>query len=551
MDYRSWSLEEQVAQLFMLGYSGEKPNVITRRFLERGLGGLIFFRDNFDSLQPLNAPAIHELLAGLSAAVPAHLPRPLLGIDQEGGQVERLPHTVFPTALTPLAVAMAPQPEALARDMYGIMAAHLRQLGFTLDFFPTLDVNLNPKNPIIGVRSFGNNPETVWRLGKTALQEFEKAGVVTVGKHFPGHGNGTVDSHLDLPTLIFTEEELKPFQQAIDAGLPAMLVAHGYYPALQTTPEERALPSSASPAVIQGLLRERCGFEGVLITDDMCMGAITQHRSPVEAALASLRAGVDILLYKQSTEDEWAVYQATLEAFRSEDLPMSQLYQSLERITRLKARLSVQTPPPFNPMAFTPEACRMTADGIALRGIGLLSGERERLPINPDTALLLVHPDRRKLGNYAFDVPTSDELDAVIRQAGFSQISSIIYPTHCPFSASDLLQSVEFEPQAICMIGFNAWKQADQTELYTKLRNTFPKAPIILVSAGMPDSPDILPNPDLHLSLCSYRPASVRALAQILRHGLPALPAIAGAQACPPVSNLAGQGSSGPGGSQL
>jgi beta-N-acetylhexosaminidase len=534
MDYRSWSLEEQVAQLFMLGYSGKKPNAVTQRFLEHGLGGLIFFRDNFDSLQSLSAPATHELLAGLSAAVPTHLPRPLLGIDQEGGQVERLPHTVFPTALTPLSVALSPQPEALARDMYGMMAAHLRQLGFTLDFCPTLDVNLNPENPIIGVRSFGNDPETVWRLGQITLQAFEKAGVITVGKHFPGHGNGTVDSHLDLPTLLFTEEELKPFQQAIDAGLPAMLVAHGYYPALQSTAEERALPSSASPAVIQGLLRERCGFEGVLITDDMCMGAITRHRNPVEAALASLRAGVDILLYKQSTEDEWTVYQAVLNAFRSGELPMSQLHQSLERITRLKTRLSEQTCPPFNPDAFTPETCRTISDALALRGIGILSEERKHLPIHPDTALLLVHPDRRNMGNYAFDVPTSDDLDAVIRQAGFSQISSLCYPTHGPFSVSNLVQSVDLEPQAICMISFNAWKQAEQAELYASLRDSFPKAPIILVSAGMPETPDILPNPNLHLSLCSYRPASMRALAQVLRQGLPALPTVSTSQACPP-----------------
>jgi beta-N-acetylhexosaminidase len=537
MDYQSWSLEEQVAQLFMLGYSGEKPNAITQRFLENGLGGLIFFRDNFDSLQPLNAPAVHKLLAGLSAAVPAHLPRPLLGIDQEGGQVERLPHTVFPTALTPLAVALSPQPEALARDMYGMMAGQLRQLGFTLDFFPTLDVNLNPNNPIIGVRSFGNDPETVWRLGKIALQSFEKAGVITVGKHFPGHGNGTVDSHLDLPTLLFTEEELKPFQQAIDAGLPAMLVAHGYYPALQTTSEERVLPSSASPAVIQGLLRERCGFEGVLITDDMCMGAITRHRSPVEAALASLRAGVDILLYKQSTEDEWAVYQAALAAFRSGELPMPQLHQSLERIARLKARIAAQNPPPFNPDAFTPETCRTISDALALRGVGHLSGDPECLPIHPDAALLLVHPHRRNMGNYAFDVPTSDELDAVIRQAGFSRISSLCYPAHGPFSASDLVQSVDLEPQALCMISFNAWRQAEQATLYAKLRDTFPKAPTILVSAGMPDNPDILPNPDLHLSLCSYRPAAMRALAQVLRQGLTTVfPTAATTQAClPPI----------------
>jgi beta-N-acetylhexosaminidase len=518
MDYRQLSLEEQVAQLLMVGYEGAQPNAITRRFLERGVGGIIFFRDNFESLE--NAQTVADQLKHLSDSIPSHLPRPLLGIDQEGGQVERLPHTLFPTMLTPRAVALSPQPEPLANAMYTQLAQSLVQLGFNLDFFPTLDVNLNPKNPIIGVRSFGDDPETVWRFSKIALNAFEQAGLIAVGKHFPGHGNGTVDSHLDLPTLHFTETELQPFRQAIDAGIPAILVAHGFYPALQTTEAEHELHSSASPAIIQGLLRQQCGFTGVIITDDMCMGAITKHRSPVEAALVSLKAGVDILLYKQSTQDEWEVYEAVLNAFRTGQLPLSQLQQSVDRILALKTRYLNQPKPALQPEIFSQQACQGQANATARQGIQVLYGNATQiLPLSPKAKILLIHPDRKTMGNYAFDIPTSDELDTLLDQQDFPFIDSLLYPPKSSFSASDLLDQYKNSPDVVVMVTFNPIIYEGQAELYQLLRMRFPETPIILASAGTPYDRELMHNPTLHLGLCSYRPASMRALTEILAHG--------------------------------
>lgn len=517
MDYQNLSLEAQVAQLFMVGYSGLEPNPITRRFLELGVGGLIFFRDNFEGIQPQTGDAVKSLLSGLAETIPAHLPRPLFGIDQEGGQVERLPHTLFPTALTPRAVALAEGSEELAADMYGMLARHLVSLGFNLNFFPTLDVNYSRQNPIIGVRSFGDDPDTVWRYGQIALEAFEQAGLIAVGKHFPGHGNGTVDSHLDLPTLNFSEAELKPFRQAIQAEIPVMLVAHGFYPALQTTDFERSVPSSASPAIIQGLLRQQCGFNGVVVTDDMCMGAITKHCSPVEAAIASLKAGVDILLYKQSTEDEWAVYEAILNAFRNGDLPMEQLHASVQRILAMKAHYCR----PLNPTnALSPAESRQIADGLAQRGISVLHGSANLLPLSKQNHVLLVHPDRQTMGNYAFDVPTSKNLDEQIRQAGFSNLESLIYPPTGPFDAQALIQSIAEPPETIVMITFNPLLHRSQADLYHGLTARFPKASMLLASAGTPYDRDALSTPALHLGLCSYRPATLRALAHVMANGL-------------------------------
>lgn len=518
MTFSSWSLAEKVAQLFMVGYTGETPQSLTYRFLERGVGGLIFFRDNFEPLP--DARAVEELLIDLRHRVPAHLPTPLLGIDQEGGQVERLPHRYFPTTLTPHAVAHSPQPEALARSLYKQMAQHLRALGFTLDFFPTLDVNLNRHNPIIGVRSFGDDPQAVWRFSEIALQEFSQAGLLTAGKHFPGHGNGTVDSHLDLPTLHFTEEELWPFRQAIQSGIPAILVAHGYYPALQTTPEERQLPSSASPVVIQKLLRQQLGFDGIVITDDMCMGAITKHRDPVEAALASLQAGVDILLYKQSTETEWQVYEAVIQAFSEGRLPMSQLEKSLTRILQWKNWLAAQPPSPLTLQDFSPEVLQRVTEPLAQAGIGLVHGSSQAIQVDLDAPLLVIHPDRRVMGNYAFDVDSSPDLDILLKQAGYTHLQSITYPPKQPFDAEALLTNISDTSQTIVLITFNPLLQPEQATLYQSLCQRFPTTRLLVASAGMPDLPPASRLPDTHISLCSYRPATLRALAQALQNGL-------------------------------
>jgi beta-N-acetylhexosaminidase len=519
MDWTALTLEEQVAQLMMVGYTGENPNPITQRFLALGVGGVIFFRDN---LQPLpNAAAVRDKLKTLDDAVPRHLPRPLMGIDQEGGQVERLPHTVFPTGLTPRAIALSAKPLDLARKHYRQMARQLRQLGFTLNFFPTLDVNFNRYNPIIGVRSFGDDPGTVWQFSRIAMQEFEQAGLVAVGKHFPGHGNGTVDSHYELPILHFTEEELWPFRQAIEAGLPAMLVAHGDYPLLQTTPEERMLPSSASPAIVQGLLRQRCGFAGVVMTDDMCMGAITRHCSPVEAALASIRAGVDILLYKQSTQDEWDVFEALVQAFKTGELPLVRLHESLARIARLKSWVAKQPELYFDSADFSAEACASQAFQTAQAGITVLAGNPAILPLNHRQTLLLVHPDRAAMGNYAFDVPTSPDLPQVLAQAGFTDLKTICYPLKQNKPVEQLLQPLDnVAPQQICMISFNPQLNPLQARLYAALKQRYPDKPMILASAGTSYDLDVLTMPELYLSLCSYRPATMQALAGILRKGI-------------------------------
>lgn len=504
----------------MVGYQGHTPGKVTRRFIESGVGGLIFFRDNFNTCQ--SGVEVAFLIRELYQSFPLALPKPFFGIDQEGGQVERLPHTCFPTMLTPRAVSLSERPEELAKRMYTEMAKGLVGLGFNLNFFPTLDLNLNDKNPIIGVRSFGHEVETVQALSKVALEAFTQNRLVSVGKHFPGHGNGTVDSHIDLPVLTFTEEELSVFQASIDNGLPAMLVAHGLYPALQPAEEiDRGVVSSASATVIQKLLRTQCGFDGVLITDDMCMGAITRHQSAIDAAIAALKAGVDILLYKQSTEEEWAVYEAVVDAFESGLLPREQLERSLHRILRVKKEYCAPTLPEVDAGSLIQDASEK-ALYFARSGLSLKTGRFPKELFAAESPVFLVHPDRAQMGNYAFDISSSPSLDDLFKSAGFLNLQSEIYPPK-DLILSDALketftkkkqQWITRQPPAIVMVTWSPCIHTLQEQLYQHITHLYPEASVFLVAAGAPELPEsMLKNTTAQITVCSYRPASMQVLA--------------------------------------
>jgi beta-N-acetylhexosaminidase len=332
-------LEAQLAQRLMIGYpphQDTQPDPWFEAMLAHGVGGVIFFRPDFDQLSP--DTAVQQVLdrhATLRAKHCPTAPALWLGLDQEGGPVERLPQSWFPALLSPAAVAGA----NVATRQYAVLAESLTALGFNLNFFPTLDVNLTPANPIIGIRAFGHDPDTVWQNGHASLAAFKAAGLVPVIKHFPGHGNGVVDSHEALPTLTFSEQELTPFRQAIELGetdCPVVMVSHGHYPALDCVRR----PATLSPVIATELLRDRLGFTGISMTDDMEMGAVWgSGHDPVETALACLNAGMDMLLYRRGDRASMAaLWEGLLAAARQGRLDPVQHEAALTRIHRVKAQ---------------------------------------------------------------------------------------------------------------------------------------------------------------------------------------------------------------------
>jgi beta-N-acetylhexosaminidase len=275
-------------QLLMVGLPGPTLDRATRSFLKsHAVGGVILFRRNIVDVRTLVAltSELHSIATD----------RPILvAIDHEGGRVARLgaPFTQFPPAAV---VGKAGSPHLAYRQ--GIaMGEELRSVGIDIDFAPVLDVASNPKNPVIGERSFGSHPRTVSRLGISVAHGLQRTGVVPCGKHFPGHGDTAVDSHLDLPVVRrslgdIERTELLPFRRAIQSGIDALMTAHVVFTALDA---ER--PATLSRRVLSELLRERLRFRGVVFSDDLEMKAISDRFDPADAAILALEAGVDWLL---------------------------------------------------------------------------------------------------------------------------------------------------------------------------------------------------------------------------------------------------------------
>jgi beta-N-acetylhexosaminidase len=320
------TLRTTVARVFLAGLPGPALDDTTRRLhAEIPFGGVTLFRQN--AAEP---PAMRELTRTIHD-LDARLP-PLVAIDHEGGRVHRLspPFTHFPAAADVAAHgtrAVAAAATAMARELAAI--------DIDLTFAPVLDVHSNPANPVIGNRAYASDPERVATLALAAFRATRAVGLLTCGKHLPGHGDTATDSHLELPTVdksrrALARTELVPFQRAIAARIPMLMTAHVVYRALDA---ER--PATLSHAILTGLLRRRLGFRGVICSDDLEMRAITNHYGPGEAAVLALAAGADLLLYCHRQDDLRAAVDAVERAVVDGRLPRRRIDEANRRVVAL------------------------------------------------------------------------------------------------------------------------------------------------------------------------------------------------------------------------
>ena len=279
-------LGRQAAGLFTVGFHGKSVTEDLRGLLARGVGGVILFARN------VGTPAeVLELNRDLKRAAGRPL---LIAVDQEGGQVARL-RAGF-TEIPPMRAVGATGSAALARDLGKLLGRELRAVGFDMNYAPVLDIDTNPRNPVIAARSFGRTPELVTELGLALASGLQDAGVAACGKHFPGHGDTSQDSHLELPTLPHSLQrlervELAPFRAAVAGGIASFMTAHVIFQAVD--PE---YPATMSRAVLTGILREKWGYDGLVVADDVEMKAIADNYGVEEAVLLGLSAGVDHFL---------------------------------------------------------------------------------------------------------------------------------------------------------------------------------------------------------------------------------------------------------------
>jgi beta-N-acetylhexosaminidase len=341
------SLEKLIGQLFLLGFMGDsvdQHHPIVEDIRKRNLGGVILFdrllakkREQNNIVSPAQVQTLITSLQEYSAT-------PLLiGIDQEGGMVRRLkPQTGFPE--TASAGRMGTEDDATATALHAACTAQtLGNLGINLNLAPVVDLNVFPENPVIGKlqRSFSASPDTVIRHAAIWIKEHTKEKVFSCLKHFPGHGSSQTDSHLGFTDISksWRPEELTPFKTLIEDKLAhSIMLGHLYHEDLD--PE---YPTSLSPAVVDTLLRKQLGFQGLILTDDLQMKAITDKYGIEEAACLALAAGVDMIIIGNNLEYDPDVLQriipAVLKAVKENKISEARIHEAWQRVGNMKGQL--------------------------------------------------------------------------------------------------------------------------------------------------------------------------------------------------------------------
>ena len=325
------ALRRQIGQLLIAGFNGHQTSPELRSLAkEFSLGGVILFARNV-----ADPEQVAELAFDASRLVPDV---PLwVSVDQEGGRVARLksPFTVWP----PMATLGRSGDEKLAERFARALASELKAVGITLDYTPVLDVHTNPKNPVIGDRALAENAADVARLGAAIIRTLQGEGIAACGKHFPGHGDTSTDSHVELPLVEHPPERLRevefvPFKAAIKAGVATMMTAHVFVPSLD---EQR--PSTLSKHVVTDILRQELKYDGVIFSDDLEMKAVASQYSVPAAAVLAIEAGCDGALICSGDHDtQAAALEAIVHAVEEDRLRWTRVEDALKRQQRAKER---------------------------------------------------------------------------------------------------------------------------------------------------------------------------------------------------------------------
>jgi len=495
------SLERKVGQLMSVAFHGTKiTSSLESMIRDRGVGGVILYSENFT-----DAASLAKLVADLDQIARDAKSVPLFfEIDQEGGPVIRINKgaTILPGQM---ALAATADPERSVRTAATIAATELRAFGVNWNFAPVADVNDEPTNPIISNRSFSSDPARVSSLVTAAVQAYSAAGFFCCAKHFPGHGSTTTDSHTGLPKIEADREtldriELPPFRAAIAAGVPAIMSAHIVVPALDATPE---LPVTLSRAVMTDLLRNTMGFQGLVVTDDLEMGAL-KNVGEAAAGLRALQAGADYLLFRFDESSQLEGHRLITEAVRSGSLGSADLDQSVRRVVGAKRRFGVldgrreQSAPDLAANARTALELARGATTL-LRNRGVLPLRGRILAVSPTNADISFFEGQATLGS----VIVAKRPDAIAQSM----------PLHPSAAEIDKVVIASRAADMVVVGTTNLFAYPEQVDLVRALAK---EKPVAVVALRGPY--DILSIPDVAAYLCAYdsREPSLTAAAEVL-----------------------------------
>lgn len=332
------SLDEKIGQVIITGLDGTEVTEETQALVDSyHVGGFIFFQPNLKT--PQQAVQLIDDIKALNQKNDIPL---FLSVDQEGGRVTRLPE--IDEMKTNEAIGQE-YDEDFSYETGKLLATQLHAYGLQVNFAPVVDIDSNPQNPVIGDRSFGNDATIVTENGLKMMQGMQDEGVITSIKHFPGHGDTHEDSHEALPIIekeksALEQLELIPFQTAIDTGADMVMVGHILLPEL-----EAGYPATMSKEIVTNLLRHDMGYDGVVITDDMTMGAITNHYELADASVLAIQAGVDIILMAHGNENVATTFDALKTAVETGEITEERLDESVIRILTLKQQYNLEDTP--------------------------------------------------------------------------------------------------------------------------------------------------------------------------------------------------------------
>ncbi|WP_430790843.1 glycoside hydrolase family 3 protein [Virgibacillus flavescens] len=510
------TIEEKIGQLLMPDFRNwDGKNVtemlpeIEQMVKEYHLGGVILFRENV-----VTTEQTAKLVADYQEASEKY--GLLMTIDQEGGIVTRLQSGTDMPGNMALGATRSTE---IAGNVGQAIGEELKALGINMNLAPVLDVNNNPDNPVIGVRSFSESPELVADLGIAYTKGLQRTGVAATAKHFPGHGDTAVDSHLGLPEVPYDLERLKevelyPFQQAMEAGIDAIMTAHVTFPKIDNTKviskkdgTEISLPATLSKKVLTGLMREDMGFEGVIITDALNMGAIQDHFGAVDAAIRAVKAGTDIVLMPVGLE---SVATGLLEAVETGEITVDHVEASVERILTLKVKRGIIKQENPAPISEVIENAQEVVGSEAHKQVEQEAAEKSITLVKNDNALPLDLTDDKQV------VVVGNSFVSSLHEA-VSQFHSntAVIEANGPLSADQLAVIQQADAVIIGTYTYNVSGRSVDSSQMRMVNQVIENTDAPAVGVGIRNPYDIMAYPtiDSYIAQYGFRDASFEATA--------------------------------------
>lgn len=479
------ALEEKIGQMITVSvenWNGENFTImedeVSKIISDNSVGGVILFEENLQDTEQI----VNLTTAFQNSALSSKNKIPLfIATDQEGGEVVRLD---YGTSLPGNMALGATNNIEYAREAGSILGSELSALGINVDFAPSLDVNTNPENPIIGLRSYSSDANTVANLGIQTINGIQGENVVASAKHFPGHGDTYTDSHTGLPAVDKSLEEIEscelvPFKSAIENGVDMIMTAHIQFPQIEKetvvseiTNKEVALPATLSKTVITDILREKMGYDGVVTTDAMNMGAIADNFSPSQACILAINAGVDMLLMPVSIADESSnqvlsdLIGNIKSAVKDGRIEETRINEAVKRILQLKEKrgiLDYTAPTVENALKVVgSQDNHEKEDDIATSAITILKNENNTLPFKPESGqkvvLISAYSDEIACFDYAITKLISKEAIQNVEYetyfynngSSIDEILTAVKSADYAIVLSEMLSSDDILPDSLC-----------------------------------------------------------------------------------------------------